>query len=115
MCFPSLTHASPVKPSSVEGGFDVLCVRELTGGIYFGSPKGIEERDGEEVAIDTMVYKTSEIERIARVALTAAQGRGKKVTSIDKANVLQNGLLWRKTVERVAKDFPEVPNTKPPT
>ena len=105
VCFPSLTHASPVKQSAVEGGFDVLCVRELTGGIYFGIPKGIEERDGEEVAIDTMVYKKSEIERIAHVAFTAAEGRGRKVTSIDKANVLQNGLLWRKTVEEVAKDY----------
>ena len=108
VCFPSLTHASPVRQSAVEGGFDVLCVRELTGGIYFGSPKMIEVRDGEETAIDTMVYKKSEIDRIARVAFTAAMGRDKRVTSIDKANVLQNGILWRRTVEEVAKDFPEV-------
>src|SRR5690606_10305102 len=92
----------------IAGGFDVLCVRELTGGLYFGQPKGIETRDGEEVAIDTMVYKKSEIERIARVAFAAAEKRGGRLTSIDKANVLQNGILWRRTVEEVAKEFPDV-------
>jgi len=108
VCFGSLTHASPVKDEIIEGGFDVLCVRELTGGIYFGEPKSIN-RDGDEpVAIDTMVYKRSEIERIAHVAFTAAAGRGKQLTSIDKANVLQNGLLWRETVEEVAKSYPDV-------
>lgn len=108
VCFPALTHASPVKEERISGGFDVLCVRELTGGIYFGQPKGIEERDGEKVAIDTMIYHVSEIERIAHVAFTAAQKRNKKLTSIDKANVLQNGLLWRETVERVAKEYSDV-------
>lgn len=108
VCFPALTHASPVKEERIAGGFDVLCVRELTGGIYFGSPKSIEERDGEKVAIDTMVYKTSEVERIAHVAFTAAAKRGCRLTSIDKANVLQNGILWREVVERVAKEYPDV-------
>ncbi len=108
VCFPALTHASPVKEERIAGGFDVLCVRELTGGIYFGQPKGIEMRDGEETAIDTMVYRKSEIERIARIAFTAAGQRRGKVCSIDKANVLQNGLLWRQTVEEVAKEFPGV-------
>ncbi|MCB1233123.1 MAG: 3-isopropylmalate dehydrogenase [Verrucomicrobiae bacterium] len=108
VCFPALTHASPVKEERIAGGFDVLCVRELTGGIYFGAPKGIEERDGEKVAIDTMVYKESEIERIAHVAFAAAQKRDKRVVSIDKANVLQNGLLWREVVVRVAKEYPDV-------
>ena len=108
VCFPALTHASPVKEERIAGGFDVLCVRELTGGIYFGSPKGIEERDGEKVAIDTMVYRESEIERIAHVAFSAAQKRDKRVVSIDKANVLQNGLLWREVVVRVAKEYPDV-------
>lgn len=108
VCFPSLTHASPLREDIKEGGFDVLCVRELTGGIYFGSPKSIEEIDGEEVAVDTMVYRASEIERIAHVAFSSAQKRGKLLTSIDKANVLQNGILWRKTVEAVAKDYPDV-------
>ncbi|RYD33693.1 MAG: 3-isopropylmalate dehydrogenase [Verrucomicrobiaceae bacterium] len=108
ICYPSLTHASPVKDSLIEGGFDVLCVRELTGGIYFGSPKWRKEVDGEMTAVDTMVYKKSEIERIAHVAFRAAQGRRRQVTSIDKANVLENGLLWRATVEEVAKSYPEV-------
>lgn len=108
VCFPALTHASPVKEERIAGGFDVLCVRELTGGIYFGQPKGMEERDGEKVAIDTMIYRKSEIDRIARVAFSAAQKRDGRLTSIDKANVLQNGLLWRETVEEVAKEFPDV-------
>jgi len=108
VCFPKLTHASPVKESLIEGGFDVLCVRELTGGLYFGQPKGRREENGEPVAIDTMVYKKSEIERIAHVAFKAAQGRSKKLTSIDKANVLENGVLWRATVNEIAKQYPDV-------
>jgi len=108
VCFPALTHASPVKEDRIAGGFDVLCVRELTGGLYFGQPKSIEVRDGEKVAIDTMIYKQSEIERIAHVAFAAARYRGKKVTSIDKANVLQNGILWRQTVTAVAAEYPDV-------
>ncbi|NLT69209.1 MAG: 3-isopropylmalate dehydrogenase [Verrucomicrobiaceae bacterium] len=108
VCFPALTHASPVKEERIAGGFDVLCVRELTGGLYFGQPKGMETRNGEEVAVDTMVYAKSEIERIARVAFVAARKRSGRLTSIDKANVLQNGILWRRTVEEVAKEFPDV-------
>ncbi len=108
ICYSSLTHASPIKESIISGGFNVLCVRELTGGIYFGQPKGRSEVNGEQVAVDTMVYKQSEIERIAHVAFKAAMGRSKHVTSIDKANVLENGLLWRSTVETVAKNYPEV-------
>jgi 3-isopropylmalate dehydrogenase len=108
ICYPSLTHASPVKEELIAGGFDVLCVRELTGGLYFGQPKFRGEKDGEETAIDTMIYKKSEIVRIAHVAFKAAQGRRKQVTSIDKANVLENGILWRATVEEVAKDYPDV-------
>src|SRR5205809_6359334 len=72
VCFAELTHASPLKPAIVEGGFDVLCVRELTGGLYFGQPKGTRIEDGETIAVDTMVYKKSEIERIAHVAFQAA-------------------------------------------
>ena len=108
VCLPSLTHASPVKNELIPNGFNVLCVRELTGGIYFGQPKGIEQRDGEPVAIDTMVYKKSEIERIARIAFTAAMARDKRLCSVDKANVLQNSVLWRETVIEIAKEFPEV-------
>jgi 3-isopropylmalate dehydrogenase len=108
VCFPKLTHASPVKEELIAGGFDVLCVRELTGGLYFGQPKGISEESGEPVAVDTMVYKKSEIERIAHVAFKAAQSRRKQVTSIDKANVLENGVLWRKTVTAIAAQYPDV-------
>ncbi len=108
VCFPKLTHASPVKEELIAGGFDVLCVRELTGGLYFGQPKGIHEENGEPVAIDTMVYRRSEIERIAHVAFKAAQTRSKRVTSIDKANVLENGVLWRRTVTEIAKQYPDV-------
>lgn len=108
ICYPSLTHASPVKESIIAGGFNVLCVRELTGGLYFGQPKFCKEIEGELTAVDTMVYKKSEIERIAHVAFRAAQNRDKRLTSVDKANVLENGLLWRATVEEVAKDYPDV-------
>jgi 3-isopropylmalate dehydrogenase len=108
VCFPKLTHASPVKEEIVAGGFDVLCVRELTGGLYFGQPKGIREENGEPVAVDTMVYKRSEIERIAHVAFKAALTRNRRVTSIDKANVLENGVLWRKTVTEIAAQYPTV-------
>lgn len=108
VCLPQLIDASPVKNNLISKGFDVLCVRELTGGIYFGSPKGREERDGEEAAVDTMVYRRSEIERIAHVAFKAAQGRDKRLTSVDKANVLAVSVLWREVVEQVAKDYPDV-------
>jgi len=108
VCLPELTHASPVHPRLVEGGFDVLCVRELTGGLYFGEPKHITTHEGEECAVDTMVYKASEIRRIAKVAFDAAKGRRGVLTSIDKANVLQNGVLWRRIVTEMAKDYPEV-------
>ena len=108
VCLPELTHASPVKNELIPNGFDVLCIRELTGGMYFGEPKLIEERDGERVAIDTMVYSESEIRRIAHVAFTAAMARDKRVCSVDKANVLQNSVLWREIVLEVAKEYPEV-------
>ena len=108
VCLPALTHASPVKQELIANGFDVLCVRELTGGIYFGTPKGREDRNGEPVAFDTMVYQKSEIQRIARVAFTAAMGRKKQLLSVDKANVLATSVLWRETVIEIAKEFPEV-------
>ncbi|BDS06041.1 3-isopropylmalate dehydrogenase [Oceaniferula spumae] len=108
VCLPSLTHASPVKNELIPNGFDVLCVRELTGGIYFGQPKGRHEEDGDIVAIDTMVYRKSEIDRIARIAFTAAMARDKRLCSVDKANVLANSILWRETVIEIAKEFPEV-------
>jgi len=108
VCLPALTHASPVKQELIADGFDVLCVRELTGGVYFGSPKGRHEENGEPVALDTMIYKKSEIERILRVAFTAAQGRKKQLLSVDKANVLASSVLWRETALEIAKEFPEV-------
>ena len=108
ICLPELTHASPLNPKLVEGGFDVLCVRELTGGLYFGEPKYIKSEGGEEFAVDTMIYWETEIRRIARVAFEAARKRRGQLTSIDKANVLQNGVLWRRVVNETAKDFPDV-------
>ncbi|MCP4848000.1 MAG: 3-isopropylmalate dehydrogenase [Verrucomicrobiaceae bacterium] len=108
VCFPSLVHASPVRADIVKGGFNVLCVRELTGGIYFGEPKEIRNDEKGRHAVDTMRYHESEIERIAHVAFRSAMERSKKLTSIDKANVLRNGILWRETVEAVSGDYPEV-------
>jgi 3-isopropylmalate dehydrogenase len=87
----------------------MLVVRELTGGMYFGQPKKTEDiGNGVQRAIDTMVYTTPEIERIAHVAFQAARLRRKKLTSIDKANVLENGILWRETVTRIGKEYPDV-------
>jgi len=105
--FPPLIPASSLKPE-IAADIDILVVRELTGGIYFGQPKFINSINGEDVAVDTMEYKTSEIERIAHVAFKAARERKKKVTSVDKANVLVSSQLWRKTVERIAKDYSDV-------
>ncbi len=108
ICYPSLTQASPLKEELIAGGFDVLCVRELTGGLYFGEPKGTRIEQGEKIAVDTMIYRESEIERIAHVAFRAAASRRNRLTSVDKANVLENGLLWRATVERAGRDYPNV-------
>ena len=109
ICHPALTSSSPIRPDLVEGGFDVLCVRELTGGMYFGQPKSRTTLpDGDIEVIDTMVYKKSEIVRIAHVAFKAAQLRRKHVTSVDKANVLTNSVLWRETMVEVAKEYPDV-------
>jgi 3-isopropylmalate dehydrogenase len=108
ICYPQLAHASPVRADLVAGGFDMLCVRELTGGLYFGQPKCTSDESGEPVAIDTMVYKKSEIERIAHVAFRAAQGRQKKLCSIDKANVLECSVLWRKTLIEISAQYPDV-------
>jgi len=106
--FKTLAGASPLRADIVGDGFDILCVRELTGGIYFGQPKGREGSGAKEKAFDTMVYTRGEIERIAHVAFNAAMKRGKKVTSVDKANVLTTMVLWRETVVEVAKQYPEV-------
>jgi 3-isopropylmalate dehydrogenase len=105
----ALAHACPLAKERQGDGIDILVVRELTGGMYFGQPKKTEEISaGQFRAIDTMVYTTPEIERIAHVAFTSARLRRKKVTSIDKANVLENGILWREVVTRVGKNYPDV-------
>ena len=106
--FPSLAAACPLRADIVGDGFDVLVVRELTSGIYFGEPKGREGSGPDEFAFDTMVYKRSEIERIARMAFEAARVRRKKVTSVDKANVLTTMVLWREVVIEVAAEYPDV-------
>jgi 3-isopropylmalate dehydrogenase len=103
-----LAHACPLKPERQGEGIDILVVRELTGGMYFGQPKKTEEIPGGQRAIDTMVYTTPEIERIAHVGFKAARLRRKKLCSIDKANVLENGVLWRDVVTKVGKGYPDV-------
>src|ERR1051325_9853726 len=105
----ALAHACPLRPERQGDGLDLLVVRELTGGMYFGQPKKTEDLgDGRQRAVDTMVYTTSEIERIAHVAFRTARLRRRKVTSIDKANVLENGVLWRDVVTRVGRQYPDV-------
>lgn len=106
--YPSLVAASPLKPEIVGAGFDILCVRELTGGIYFGQPKGRQGSGKAEKAFDTLVYSRAEIERITHLAFRAARQRNRKVTSIDKANVLTSMVLWREVVIDVAKEYPDV-------
>jgi 3-isopropylmalate dehydrogenase len=105
----ALAHACPLSRERQGEGIDILVVRELTGGMYFGQPKKTEDLGGGNTrAIDTMVYTTPEIERIAHVAFKAARLRRKKVTSIDKANVLENGVLWREVVTRVGNGYSDV-------
>ena len=106
--FPSLTGASSLKEEVIGGGFNVLVIRELTGGIYFAQPKGIDGTGRDRVGYDTMRYSVPEIERITHVAFQAARKRGKKVCSIDKANVLSSSVLWREVVTGVAKEYPDV-------
>jgi 3-isopropylmalate dehydrogenase len=106
--FPALAGASPLHPDIVRDGFDILCVRELTGDIYFGQPKGREGSGPDERAFDTMVYTRREIERIARAAFDAARQRRKRVASVDKANVLTTMVLWREVVAETARDYPDV-------
>jgi 3-isopropylmalate dehydrogenase len=107
LVFDALVGASTLKEEIVKG-LDIMILRELTGGIYFGQPRGIEERDGVRFGFNTLVYSEPEVERIARVAFDMAMKRNKRLCSVDKANVLESTVLWREVVERVAKDFPEV-------
>lgn len=105
--FGPLKSASPIKDEIIGGNLDIMIVRELTGGIYFGE-RGRKEVDGQPAAWDTEMYTVDEVERIARVAFDLAMKRNKKLTSVDKANVLESSRLWRETVIRVSKDYPEV-------
>lgn len=110
LLFKELVDASPLRPDNIPEGIDIVCIRELTGGIYFGEPKTRRTLDnGEDEALDTMVYKTSEIERIAEVAAVTAKARSGRVCSVDKANVLTTSVLWRETVVNYfKKNHPEI-------
>jgi 3-isopropylmalate dehydrogenase len=105
--FDPLKDACPLKPEIVSGGLDILMVRELTGGIYFGERGRSTGERGEE-AYDTERYSTFEIERIGRIGFESARKRSKKLTSVDKANVLESSRLWRETMHRLAKEYPDV-------
>jgi len=105
--YPTLVNASSLKREVVEG-VDLMIVRELTGGIYFGNPRGISTESGEEVGINTEIYRASEIRRIAKIAFQIARKRRHKVTSVDKANVLESSQLWRRVVIEVGRDYPDV-------
>jgi 3-isopropylmalate dehydrogenase len=108
ICFPSLEGFSPLRPEIVQGT-DMIIVRELTGGLYYGTPRGVDRSKPDPVATNTLVYSRSEIERLARWGFKLARGRRKKVTSVDKANVLENSQFWRETVTNLAKnEFPDV-------
>lgn len=104
---PALVAASPLKPEKLAG-VDMIVVRELTGGLYFGQPKGREIVDGHERAVDTLVYTDDEIRRVVRMAFKLAEKRRKKVTSVDKANVLESSRLWRKITIEVGAEFPDI-------
>lgn len=107
VCFPALENSSPLRPEIVRGT-DLLIVRELLGGLYFGQPRSITGDPGARLAVNTMTYGEADIERIARVAFELALRRHKKILSVDKANVLECSRLWREVVGRVAQQFPDV-------
>ncbi len=105
--FAGLEDASSLKPELVRG-LDLVVVRELTGGIYYGKPKEQRNDDGVESAVDTMIYRAPEIERIVRTGFELARGRRKHLTSVDKQNILETSRLWRRVVERIAPEYPDV-------
>ena len=105
--YRALAGASPLR-SEIVDGTDILFVRELLGGLYFGEPRGITSQNGNSEAFNTMRYSVNEIERVARVAFEAAMKRRRRVTSVDKANVLETSQLWRQTVTRIAGEYPQV-------
>jgi len=106
--YKALSSACPLRADIVGEGFDILCVRELTGDVYFGQPKGREGSGENEKGFDTMVYSRYEVERIARFAFEAANLRRKKLSSIDKANVLTTSVFWREIVKEISKEYPQV-------
>ena len=108
ICYPELVSASPIRADLIPNGFDILVLRELTGGIYFGQPKGTTKTERGERAVDTLVYESFEIERVTHLAFKAARNRRKHVTLIDKANVLESSLLWRKLFKQIAPQYPDV-------
>jgi 3-isopropylmalate dehydrogenase len=105
VCYEALAECSPMRPELVAGA-DILIVRELLGGLYFGEPRGVDEEKRE--AFNTMRYSSAEVERVARTAFESARRRRGKVTSVDKANVLETSQLWRETVNEISKDYPEI-------
>ncbi len=105
--YPELVNSSPVKPGRLEG-VDILVIRELTGGLYFGWPKGREVKDGRERAVDTLEYYDYEIRRVVELAFSLAKSRKKKVTSVDKANVLESSRLWRQIATQIGSQNPDV-------
>ncbi len=107
LLYEELAESSSLKPE-VVAGLDIMIVRELTGDVYFGEPRGIEERNGERVGFNTMLYSESEVRRVARVAFDIAMKRDKRLCSVEKANVLECSELWREVVIEVSKDYPEV-------
>lgn len=105
--FPALANISPLRPE-ILGATNLLIVRELLGGLYFGEPRGFINDNNSQSAFNTLRYSAAEIERVALIAFQAARGRSKKLASVDKANVLETSRLWRETVNRVAQNFPDV-------
>jgi len=104
---PALIDASPLKPEKLKG-VDILVIRELTGGLYFGFPKGRDIKDGRERAVDTLEYYDYEVKRVVELAFKLAKGRKKKVTSVDKANVLESSRLWRQIATKIGKENPDI-------
>jgi len=104
---PALIDSSPLKPELLEG-VDIIVMRELTGGLYFGQPKMRETREGKEYAVDTLEYYDYEVERIVRLAFSLAKNRKKKVTSVDKANVLESSRLWRQIATKIGNENPDI-------
>lgn len=105
---PGLANRCPLKTELISAGIDIMIIRELTGGLYYGKPQGISGPPGTRVAVDTMAYSEAEIERILKIGFETALKRRRRLTSVDKANILATSQLWRETAIRMAKDYPDV-------